>query len=250
MLRWRRHALIVFSLSFGLMSSAWAHSPYFGQRESINRPDFANVVLAVLYGDGIFFADPSQVVVFDNEGYLLAATPQSTSLFIQCERSDGKTNCRVYDELQGLIFEPNYEQWKRSRIVVKDGHPLEDAYPEYMDIDYGFNQRPATFIEIISFEAKGILKAPIASLLWVLWSCATWSLMARLVWQWKGHGFHILPINWWAIFKGALSILAFIGMNFLGAIVSLQPLSDYFFLFVFIVGGVLAAILTRPKIAG
>lgn len=80
---------------YGFCSSALAHSPYFGQRENIEHADFGHVTFAILYGDGIFFADPSQVVVYDDRGSLLAATSRSGVLLIRCERSTDWPICIV-----------------------------------------------------------------------------------------------------------------------------------------------------------
>ena len=110
-----------------LSSSVQAHSPYFGQRERVELPDFGVVDFAVLYGDGIFFADPSQVVVFDSKGYLLAATPQSGALRIRCDGSDRLHMCHIYDELRGKVLEPDYKQWARGRIIEEEGRPPRDA---------------------------------------------------------------------------------------------------------------------------
>jgi hypothetical protein len=239
-------ALIVFWNGF--LSFAVAHSPYFGQKESISHPSFGNVEFAVLYGDGIFFADPSQVVVFDSEGYLLGATPQSEALLIRCDRSHGSPTCQVYDALSGLVFEPDHEQWVRSRKIEEAGRPARDAYPEYMDIEYGFTQRPATFSEKISFEAVAIFNAPAATLLSVLWWSLAWLFVVRLVWAWKRKGWSILPIRIRSVTFGILSILAFVVMCILALYGWLQqPYSSYYFFFVFFAGALIAAVLTRPK---
>lgn len=247
---WHRNALALILLWFGLCSSAFAHSPYFGQTEKIDHADFGTVEFAVLYGDGIFFADPSQVVVFDNDGYLLAATPQSEALLIRCDQSGSAPICRVYDEVRGLVFEPDHEQWARGRIIEEEGRPPRDAYPEYIDIEYGFTQRSATFMEKISFDAAGILNAPIVTLLSILWWCVAWSFVARLLWRWKRNGWQTSPLRGWAVVLGVLSVLALLGMSLLAAYAwLLEPYSVYFSWFVFSIGGLLAAILTRPKVA-
>lgn len=239
-------ALVVFWNGF--LSFAVARSPHFGQKESISHPGFGNVEFAVLYGEGIFFADPSQVVVFDSDGYLLGATPQSEALLIRCDRSHGSPTCRVYDALRGIVFEPDYEHWVRSRIIEEAGRPARDAYPEDMDIEYGFTQRPATFWEKISFEAVAIFNAPVATLLSVLWWSFAWLFVVRLVWAWKRKGWAILPVKIVSVIFGILSILAFLVMSILAHYDWLQqPYSSYYFFFVFFAGALIAAVLTRPK---
>ncbi len=235
----------VLAIYFFTSLQAFAHSPYFGQGEMIDHPDFGVVEFAVLYGDGIIGADPSQVVVFDNDGYLLAATPQSVSFLIRCDRSGGVPACYAYDEMRGLVFEPDYEHWARGRIVEEEGKPPRDAYPEYMDIEYGFTQRTATFQEKIAFDVIGILNAPIATLLAVLWWCLAWSFIARAFWRIKRNGWRALPVKGRAAF---LSVVAFSGMSFLAAYAwFLEPYSAYFFWFVFLMGAVVAFAVMRPR---
>lgn len=226
----------------GLSSSALAHSPYFGQSESIEHPDFGNVTFAVLYGDGILSADPSQVVVFGSDGYLLAATPQSKALVIRCDSSEDTPNCRVYDEGRGLVLEPDYKHWARGRLIAQEGRPPRDAYPEFMDIEYGFGERPATFIEMMFFEAAGNF------LLSVLWWGMAWSFIARPLWRLRRNGWLILPIRGWAVVSGILSIMAFLGMGFIAAFAwLLGPYSFQWFLLSFIMAALISAALTRPK---
>ena len=230
------------------LSPAFSHSPYFGQDERIDHPDFGVVEFAVLYGDGIIFADPSQVVVFDSDGYLLAATPQSEAFLIYCDRSGGVPACYAYDEMRGLVFEPDYEHWSRGRIVEEDGRPPRDAYPEYMDIDYGFTQRSATFQEKIAFDVVGILNTPIATLIAVLWWGVAWSFVARVFWRLKRNRWQVFPLKGWAVVLGVLSVVAFFGMSFLAAYAwLLKPYSACFFWFVFSVGALIGVVWTRPK---
>lgn len=239
---------MLFVLCCGFFSPAQAHSPYFGQSEKISRPDIGAIEFAVLYGDGIIFADPAQVVVFDSEGYLLAATSLSSAFVIRCDRSDAEPNCIAFDDLQGNVFEPDYENWAQGRIIEEEGRPPGDAYPELMDIEYGFIQRPATFIEKILFNAQSIVNAPIATLLSVLWWAVAWSFVTRLVWKWKRNGWQLIPAKGWSVVLSFMSVTAFLGMSFLAAYMwELHPYSSYFFSFVFILGALIAGMLTRTK---
>ncbi|WP_123618695.1 hypothetical protein L0Z65_04160 [Phaeobacter sp. BS52] len=233
---------------FGFSSPVRAHSPYFGQSERIEHPKFGVVEFAVLYGDGVFFADPSQVVVFDSKGYLLAATPQSEALLIQCDRSVSPPGCRIYDELQGVVLEPDDKQWARGRIIEEEGRPPRDAYPEYMHINYGFSKRPATPIEKLRFEMAGVWGSPMGSALSVLWWVVTWSLLARLTWKWKRNGWQLRPFKITVFALAVRGLAVFIGMSFLAAYGwLLSPYSPYFFAFAFILGALIATILMRPK---
>ncbi|MGP3725920.1 hypothetical protein [Cereibacter sphaeroides] len=242
---------VVASLIFvcGLASSAQAHSPYFGQREKIELPGFGMVEFAVLFGDGIVVTDPSQVVVFDSEGYLLAATPQSDALTIHCEVLDGQPQCRVYDELWGLVFEPDYSKWTRDRLIEAEGRPPNDAYPEYMDIEYGFTSRHATFREVVFHEAIDVARSPITSTFALLWWIGAWACVLRPAWKWKRNSFRLRPFKVWSVALGVLGILTFVVMWIMTVVVwlTVEPYSILFFLFVFVLGAVIAAVLTRPK---
>lgn len=239
---------ILLVLCFGLSAPALAHSPYFGQSEKISRPDIGAIEFAVLYGDGIIFADPAQVVAFDSEGHLLAATSLSSAFIIRCDRSDARPTCVAYDELHGIVFEPDYENWAEGRLIEEQGRPPGDAYPEHMDIEYGFTQRPATFMEKILFNAQSIVNAPIATLLSVFWWAVAWSFVTRLVWRWKRNGWQLIPLKGWSVVISFMSVVAFLGMSFLAAYMwELFPYSAYFFSFVFILGALIAGMLTRTR---
>lgn len=243
-------AAMLFVLLGGIFPPAQAHSPYFGQGEKITRPDIGAIEFAVLNGDGIIFADPAQVVVFDSEGHLLAATSLSSALVIRCDRSDAKPNCIAFDELQGIVFEPDYENWAQGRIIEEEGRPPGDAYPELMEIEYGFTQRPATFMEKMLFNAQSIMNAPIATLLSVFWWAVAWSFVTRHFWKWKRNGWHLMPLKGWSVVMSFMSVVAFLGMSFLAAFMwELHPYSAYFFSFVFVLGALIAGMLTRTKAA-
>lgn len=225
-----------------------AHAPYFGQSEKIEHPEFGVVHYAILYGDGVLFADPSQVVVFDSEGYLLAATPQSRALLIRCDRSLDPAQCQIYDELLGLIFEANYSHWARGRKIEQQSKPFKDAYPEYMDMHYGFTARPATFYEKLFFEVSAALSSPIGSALSVLWWVLAWLLLAHLTWKWKRGCWKLRPLKISSGALGVFSIVVLFVMSMLAAYGRLLfPYSPNFFSFSIILGGLIAAILTRPK---
>lgn len=226
-------------------TSVFAHAPYLGQREKIELPKFGEVEFAILFGDGIFFADPSQVIVFDNEGVLLAATPQSDALIIRCDRSNDVQSCSVYDVVNGLVYKPDFDQWARGRTIVEDGRPLGDAYPEYMDISYGFSEHPATFSEKISFEIEGIVYAPTLTLFAILWWCLALVPMARLFWRWRANDWQIKPVRFTQVLVVFLSVLVFLAMGFLAVFSLLYvPYSILFFLFVFTLGATMAFVAT------
>ncbi len=235
------------SAVFVSATSAFAHSPYFGQREKVELRQFGEVEFAILSGDGIISADPEQVIVFENEGFLLAATPVSYGFIIRCNRSNDPQSCSAYDVVQGLVYQPDLDQWGRGRTIVEDGRPSRDAYPEYMDISYGFREHPATFVEKVSFEVAGIAYAPRLTLFAIFWWCLTLVPVARLFWRWRANDWKIKPVRFSRVLVVILSFLAFLTMGVL-AVISLFyfPTSVLFFLFVFTLGGSVAFAATRP----
>lgn len=239
--------VLVFAV-FVSATSAYAHSPYFGQRETVDLPEFGEVEFAILFGDGIVFADPSQVIVFDSEGHLLAATPLSDGLIIRCSGSNDGEACSAYDAVRGLVYQPDFDQWGRGRTIVEDGRPSGDAYPEHMDISYGFFQRPATFPEKISFEFAGIAHAPGSTLFAIFWWSLALASLARLFWRWRGNDWKIKPVRLSGVVVAFLSVTAFLAMAFLAVLSLLYvPYLFLFFLFVFTLGGTVAFVVTRPR---
>ncbi|MEP3437396.1 MAG: hypothetical protein ABJN75_11515 [Hoeflea sp.] len=148
------------------------------------------------------------------------------------------------------MLEPDYKQWARSRIIEEEGRPPRDAYPEYMEIEYGFTERPATILERFAFEGIGVLRSPIRSALSVLWWALAWSFIVRPAWRWKRRNWQLRPLKVPSIALGVLGLLAFVGMGLVAVYGWLmQPYSPYFFLFAFVSGALIAAVLTRPKVA-
>jgi hypothetical protein len=248
-LRIRLSLTIAMSLfSFLATMPALAHSPYFGQKERIDHQEFGIVNFAVLYGDGIIGPDPSQVVVFDSQGYLLAATPLSTSLFISCDHSARNSNCVVYDKIRGLKFEAKKAHWARGMIIEKEGSPPRTAYPEHIGIEYGFSQRPVRFSERISIELAAIVKSPVNAVLSILWWCLAWLLLAKTIWRWKRNGWQVKPVKAASLGVGFLAITVFSAMSlaaFYAWIVA--PYSKYYFALVFALGGLSSFIIMRPR---
>ncbi|WP_299930598.1 hypothetical protein [uncultured Pelagimonas sp.] len=244
MREWIVSILVFFAFWCAFSSPALADELFFGQRERTNHPKFGTVELAVLYRP---LALP-QVVVFDNEGYLLAASPQSRGFIIGCDHPAEFQTCRVYDGVQGLMYEPDVQLWERGRTVEMDGRAFGDGYGSYSEKEYGFSQRPATFIEKVSFDAKGVVEAPVVSLLHVLWWVVALSFVARPLWRWRRAWQQSLPLSPWSIALGFVSSLPFWSMCYLATLVwQINPYSVYFFCYVFVTGGLIAVALTRPK---
>lgn len=228
-------------------TSAFADSTYFGQREKVDLPEFGEVEFAILFGDGIVFANPSQVIVFDSKGHLLAATPISDALIIRCTRSSDEKACSAYDVMQGLVYMPDFDKWARGRIIVENDRPSDDAYPLDIDTSYGFIERPATFAEMILFEVAGIAYAPRSTIFAVFWWSLALAPMAHLFWRWRGNGWKIKPVRFLGVLTVFLSIATFLAMGFLAVLSQIYaPYSVLFFLFVFTLGGTVAFVITHP----
>lgn len=118
-------------VQFCMASFASAHAPYFSGKVQVMAPEFGRVTFAVLHGDGIFFADPAQVVVYDKGGNLLAATKVATEFSIVCRNGEVAHFCTVYDRLNRRVFEPDFETWARGMLIAQsNGRPIGMAYPE------------------------------------------------------------------------------------------------------------------------
>lgn len=80
------------------------------------QPDFGVEEFADLHGGGMFFADPSQVVVIDSVGYLLAAAPQPPPFLVRRLRSGVAPICLSWGELRGLCLSLTTSD---GRVVVR-----------------------------------------------------------------------------------------------------------------------------------
>lgn len=225
-------------------SAALAETLSFGQRERIDHVKFGSIEFAVLERPiGL-----PQVVAFDSNGYLLAATPQAHRIVIVCNRAAAAQRCRIYDGVEGLVYEPEYQLWLRSRQIEMDDQPLGEPYADDPYLEYGFAQRPATLSEKLSFDAKGILQTPIVSLLSILWWSVACSFLARPLWRWKRARQQLSSVSNWSIVLGIVSSLPFWVMSYLATVIwSHAPYSQYFLFYVFTAGALVATVLARPK---
>lgn len=230
------------------MSPAAAHPPYFGDRQTVQHPEFGPVTYAVLYGDGIIAADPAQVIVYNEEGLLLAATPWSLYKQIICPGSAPARGCAVYDETGLAVFEPDYPAWATGRPIAVDGRPPRDAYPQHTIDAYGFTERPATVGEMVWFTARTVLARPIPALLGTLWWCLAWSLLARLFWQWKRNRWRLWPVRMGTTFKVIFAPVVFLVLAAVPVLTWLHfPTPWFYFLLLLTLGTVLAFVWTRPR---
>lgn len=154
---------------------AAAHRPYFAQSEAMSATEHPSVMLKLLSGDGILFADPVRAVVVDRDGTLLAASPSSTSLRIHCDR---QRHCLAYDDLTRTVYTPVEDQWRSEGTVEQDGVP--QRYPEDIVAAFGFAEREATLGEAIRFEAQDMLASWLSTAIAVAWWALFWLLLLPL----------------------------------------------------------------------
>ncbi|MCP4070806.1 MAG: hypothetical protein GY742_03585 [Hyphomicrobiales bacterium] len=223
-----------------------AHSPYYTQTESIGGLNNQIVVMKLLHGDGIFFADPIRAVIVDEDGMLLAASPMSTTLFLSCKGGEVSRECVAYDELRGLIYQPTKSLWKTTELLEKNGKP--ETYPEYRMEEYGFTKYEASFTDVMKYEAQSIMASPISTAILVVWWTVIWSLVTPLFWRFKGSGWRIRNAS---AFAALLIVLRLVCVAALVLATAygwlLDPYSLYFFIFVVLFGATVALMLTKPK---
>ena len=236
-------------LFFWLFSqAAFAHSPYYTQVESLTAPVDQNVMMKLLHGDGIFFADPIRAIIVDGDGNLLAASPLSTALFIACSKSeDGFKECVAYDELRQLVFTPDRSKWYASELFEVSGKPQK--YPDYQMEEYGFSVRNASVIEILRYEVLSIVAAPYFTAIALIWWFAIGLLISPLFWRLKENNWRFGTFSIKALFVVlARLVLSFTLLIFAGYGWLLEPYSLPYFVFVSLNGIVFAFIITKPRL--
>lgn len=225
-----------------------ADFPVFGKSDTVVHPEFGKQRIVVLLDDKDFGPFSAQAVVIDDEGYVLAATPVSMRIQLHCSEIETGRSCVIYDPVNGVVYEPDFENGEPGRFIEENGGPTSEARPDRMGLSYGFLQRPVTMAESIRFEFGSIRKAPGTTLLAVLWWCAAWALLARMLWRWQGNRWWLSPITRRAVLLTVLSIVILLGMSVLAAIgYAFAPYSRAYFFFVFASGAALAFAVMRPR---
>lgn len=225
---------------------AVAHSPYYTQAERLSGSGDQAVLMKLLHGDGIFFADPIRAVIVTGNGKLLAASPMSTTLFISCNRAKARRECIAYDELRQRIYTPNRSNWKANQTLELAGKPQE--YPESRMEEYGFEIRKASIFEIVKFEVLSIFASPLLTVLAIIWWVAVWMLITPLYWRLKRNKWRLEKVS---LISVLLLLVRLIGASTLLLVAAygwlLFPYSLPYLIFVALVGAVSALTLTKPK---
>lgn len=244
MFRYLAHVIVVL-LALPVVSAA-AHSPYYTQTERLSWGGDRGAEIKLLHGDGIFFADPIRAVVVDTNGKLLAASPLSITLFIFCDRSNGRSDCIAYDELRQLIYTPNRSSMQTTQLLEIDGKPQE--YPEFQMEDYGFDTRNASFFEIIKFEALSVFRWPLLTVFAIAWWLIVWALITPLFWRLKGNEWRVGEASFASVLLVLARFMAVLALMLIAAYGWLLfPYSFAYLMFVTLVGATAALVLTRPK---
>jgi hypothetical protein len=167
---WYRAALVVLLglvLALSAVVKADAHRPYWGPEwgptvsYEVVLPNGQTATLKVLSGDGIFVADPEKAIVINNEGRVLAASPESRLLHAHCpsKRSD-VARCTVFDALEGRLYTPDPTAFVAGILLAPNGEP--NAYPDSVD-SIGFKLKELDLIEYLNLEVANNLKSVLIS---------------------------------------------------------------------------------------
>lgn len=143
-------ALFVLALPICVSSRVFAHRPYFTQVEPIILPNGQPGEMRLLHGDGIFFADPTRILVLDQNQRLLARSRRGGPVILLC--SPDRNSCVGYDDGSGLVVDstsfrsgpivPGLDQDNRSKLS-----DLESG-----EESWGFTVRIASVAEIVRAE--------------------------------------------------------------------------------------------------
>ncbi|GEM_PF-6035121 len=147
---------------------ATAHQPYFGARFDVILPDGSSAELAAVFGDGLIGPDPVSAAVFTKNGDLLALSPYTFNIFIDCLDGLQLLNCRIVDPAARTLwqFTPG-PQPKLRNFLTDDGRPA--VYPEFADAG-GFTASKAPLGEVAKLEMRDIILKPARSTFAVSWT--------------------------------------------------------------------------------
>lgn len=149
--RWLQ--LIATALALLILGSAasLAHRPYFTQIEPTVLPDGNPGEMRLLNGDGIFFADPTRIVVLDQNKQVLARSPRTAPLSLICDSA--RRSCWGYDHNAGqaLILDPSSFRME-GKPLLGDDDENELGRIESGDESWGFTVRDASWAEYVEAE--------------------------------------------------------------------------------------------------
>lgn len=161
----------------------------------MTHPEFGKVQVIALYGDGIVMADPVRGVVVGPDGDMLAVTPLMVDAQITCDPDQEMPVCRVYDPVDGVIYEPDLGAWQSGALIIDtaDGRPIAD--PELIDAEYGFIARNATWFERVRFDAMALIQTPRSTFMAILYWAVVWAFVMRILLRWAQSGWRMGPFR-------------------------------------------------------
>lgn len=218
-----------------------AHSPYLTYQEglSIRGDEFT---LALLNGDGIFFADPVRAVVLDDDGRAHAISELSATLSVLCKGLDGERNCFVYNELARVAFELDPQSFSAGMQILVNEEV--QRYPESLDTEWGFVRRNVNLAEAVQLELRLMAVNLVLTMVASVWWCVGFFPLARLLRRLRSNGWRPWPVRFGPVVGTAFAMTYFGVFLFLNAYLwLLEPYSSIFGLTVGLAGFVLASIL-------
>ena len=242
-----RFMLILISVFHLNTGQALAHAPYYTQVEKLEVQNGEVFSLKLLHGDGIIAGDPVRAVVVDSEFRVRAVSPLALNLHIFCQHK-GSRHCSVYDSVAAIVYQLDPTSWALGPVIEEQGKPLRTAYPEDMGQNFGFAQRPATFLEIIRFEGDKVLSFPIVAGLSLIFWTLTALLYTPLAWQVYLNKGHLKPWNLSSALLILLRLGGVVGFLFIAIVGwAWDPYSIYYASFFALLGLIIALFLSRPK---
>lgn len=164
MVIWRRLAMV--SALLVLSPPALAHRPYFIESRPCTLADGSFGEMRILYGDGIFAADPARVVLLDSGGHLLAFSGNGSAYAIDATTGGG---CRAYDLARRITLVPEPSAFRPGPDLIGEGHI--NARSAVLDSTrcHGFTARRSTLLE---HARATILYASVDPLRWAIFAGA------------------------------------------------------------------------------
>ena len=162
----------------------------------------------------------------DTEGQVHAVSPIATQFFIFCDGT--VSGCGVYNGISAEIHELAPETWFAVMVVEDAGKPFRWAYPEDMEVSYGFRTREATWGEVLYYELYSIISHPLLGLIAVLWWSAIAALLVPLMWSLVRVRGRVLPLSVLAVFLVGARIALAMALLFLTLLLfAWEPFSIY-----------------------
>lgn len=129
--------------------------------------------IALWLGDGIIGPSPVRAVVLDGEGRLVAVSPRSKLMTIQCKAA---ASCTVWDRSAGRAYRPDAGSFQTRQSIMQG--EMVVAYPEDYDDEFGFATRQMTAAEMLGVESRALFVYPVLTLIAGLWWAMIWVVLS------------------------------------------------------------------------